>query len=339
MNISYKCKNCGSSMEYDAGTDSLVCMHCGNREKVKDIEREGVSLGTPEEGEIQLYSCPNCGAKLMADVYTAATVCAYCGSPVVLAERVSDDEAPQYVIPFKIGRKDAKEIYRKWTKSGFFTPKVFSSESVLNTIAGTYVPYWLYDCRVRVDMTADATRTETQRTKSTEKIYTHHYRIEREIDTGFERIPADASEKMPDEIMDRLEPFDYNELDSFRVPYLSGYQAEIVNGPSEAYSERAAQRAVEASIAEAKETIKGYNTVTVLKESHEIYDLSASYAMLPVWVLNYHYRGKDWQLYLNGQTGKKIGSLPVNPFRVALTFLGIGGAVFGIVMGVMTWLL
>ena len=359
VNISYKCKSCGSSMEYDAGTDSLVCSHCGNREKVTDLEKEqewqkirpqGDFSGQPEEDEgsaedaglgigseetLRLYSCPNCGAQLMADEYTAATVCAYCKSPVVLQERVNAEAAPKYVVPFKIGRKEAKEVFRKWTKSGFFTPRVFSSEAVLDTITGTYVPYWLYDCRVHMDMTAKATRVDTRRSGNKETIYTHHYHIEREIDMNFEHIPADASEKMPDEIMEKLEPFSYGELDEFRLPYLSGYMAECANGPAEAYSSHAFERAAQAAVIEGKNTIKGYSTVSVVKESHEIHDLVSTYAMMPVWVFNYRYRNKDWQLYLNGQTGKKIGKLPVDRLKAGLTFLAISGAFTALVATVM----
>ena len=377
MNISYKCKACGSSMEYDAGTDSLVCTHCGNREKVQDLEREqkeaqeqeqaqresagqaqGESSGSPFGGQegasdeaedaaygigteetLSLYSCPNCGAQLIADQYTAATVCAYCGSPVVLQERVSHKAAPEYVVPFKLGKKEAKEVFRKWTKSGFFTPRVFSSESVLDTITGTYVPYWLYDCGVHMELSAAATRVETKRSSKKETVYTHHFHIEREIDMNFKRIPADASEKMPDSIMEKLEPFSYNELNEFSMPYLSGYMAECVNGPAEAYSARAFERAREAAVIAAKNTIQGYATVSVLRESHEIHDVVSSYAMMPVWVLNYRFRDKNWQLFLNGQTGKKIGSLPVSRVKAALTFLALSGVLTGIAMAVFRFVL
>lgn len=41
----------------------------------------------------------------------------------------------------------------------------------------------------------------------------------------FEKIPVDASSKMPDENMDSIEPFDYKELKAFSNAYLPGFLA------------------------------------------------------------------------------------------------------------------
>ena len=45
----------------------------------------------------------------------------------------------------------------------------------------------------------------------------------------YSKVPVDASEKMNDEMMDKLEPFSYSELAPFEMPYLAGYLAEQYN--------------------------------------------------------------------------------------------------------------
>ena len=39
----------------------------------------------------------------------------------------------------------------------------------------------------------------------------------------FEKVPVDASSKMPDNHMDSIEPYDYNALKAFSTAYLPGF--------------------------------------------------------------------------------------------------------------------
>lgn len=42
----------------------------------------------------------------------------------------------------------------------------------------------------------------------------------------FEKVPVDASSKMPDDHMDSIEPYDYKKLKPFSTAYLPGYLAD-----------------------------------------------------------------------------------------------------------------
>ena len=46
---------------------------------------------------------------------------------------------------------------------------------------------------------------------------TQHYLVRRAGSVTFEKIPVDASSKMPDENMDSIEPFDYQALKPFSM--------------------------------------------------------------------------------------------------------------------------
>jgi hypothetical protein len=48
--------------------------------------------------------------------------------------------------------------------------------------------------------------------------------------------------------------------------------------------------------------------------------------LLPVYVMNYHYKGKGYRFFVNGQTGRISGKRPYSLARIALAIaLGIGG--------------
>ena len=53
---------------------------------------------------------------------------------------------------------------------------------------------------------------------------------------------------------------------------------------------------------------------------------------MPVWILNYNYKGKIHTFAMNGQTGKIVGKLPKSFGKIAAWFGGIFAGVTGILM-------
>jgi hypothetical protein len=60
--------------------------------------------------------------------------------------------------------------------------------------------------------------------------------------------------------------------------------------------------------------------------------------LLPIWVGNYHYRGRAFRVLVNGQTGKTAGDKPIDTVKVALlALMGVAVTVFG-GLGIWLWL-
>ena len=162
--------------------------------------------------------------------------------------------------------------------------------------------------------------------------YTDHFHVYRDVEAQFEKVPADASEKMDDDTMDKLEPFDYTALKPFAMPYLSGYLSERYNFTDEQMQSRVRKR-VDRYITEiARSTMLGYSTVSVLDNHISMNNKHNEYALLPVWMLNCRYHGKDFNFVLNGQTGKIVADRPISKGKAAAYFVGI----FVIMMIVLT---
>ncbi len=366
MVVTYKCPNCGSSMEFDGESGKLVCDNCGTQLTVEEYavrrsggdegeDREAAARAAEEEkafeshslgedsytraeqtaGEtiqVQIFRCPSCGAELMTDEHTVATICSYCGNPGLILDRVSGVQSPKAVLPFRITKEQAVERFLKWTRNGLLTPSDFTSKNTLEKITGMYVPYWLYDYRINVDMKARATRSHVTRRGDMEYTYTDHYQVYRSVDTEFEKIPVDASKRMDDKVMESLEPYDYQDLKEFEMGYLSGYVADKYDAGSEELQDRAKARAREAAIGVTRSTIGGYHTVQVMDQRVHIQEKQVDYVMMPVWVLNYRYQEKDYSFMLNGQTGKLHGKLPISKGKMAKWFGIISGVSFAAIM-------
>lgn len=256
MPITYKCPNCGAAMEFDSTAQKLKCPSCQMEMDVQDYEKQyGHLYSDAEAGEnaqsaqsegqkgkgsmnMKVYHCQSCGAELLADEYTSATICSFCGNPSLVEDRLSGEFSPSSVIPFQIDREAAKKMYKSWVKKGLLTPKTLSTESTIEKISGVYVPFWLYDFDAETEMTAKAEKIRTERHGDTEYTYTDHFHVYRDVEVQFEKVPADASEKMDDDTMDKLEPFDYTALKPFAMPYLSGYLSERYNFTDEQMQSR-----------------------------------------------------------------------------------------------------
>ncbi|MCI8504662.1 MAG: hypothetical protein HFI67_00545 [Lachnospiraceae bacterium] len=359
MVITYKCPSCGAPMVFDPESQKLTCGHCGTGLSVKEYEEkygkplmreeteqekaagrmDAKPVETEEEGSrvsydqgstmnVKKYHCSSCGAEVITDETTAASICGFCGSPTLLEERMEGAKRPERVLPFQITREQAVEKFRAWTKRGLFTPKGFRSQSTIDKITGIYVPFWLVDYRVGVRLHAHCTRTRVTRSDDTEYIYTDHYDVRRNVKAGYEKIPMDASEKMDDETMDLLEPFNYQELKPFDLPYLSGYLADIYSYTEKDMEGRGKKRVRGYALAEARGTISGYSGVNVVEQQLRVDETGAEYVLLPVWMLNYRYQGKQYQFAINGQTGKLVGTLPISKGRMFGWWAGLTGGFF-----------
>lgn len=334
MVVNYKCPNCGAPMIYDEKTDTLLCEHCDTKQKVSDVndqEQSTVESDEQEEPEFMSfhgYKCPNCGAEIVTDDNTAATFCSFCGSPTLIEDRLSGVQKPRRIIPFKIGKEQAQERFKKWTRKGLLTPGVFSSQAVVEKITGIYVPFWLYNYDADIELDARATRIRHERRGDWEYTHTDHYLIHRRAFTKFDNVPADASEKMNDEMMDTLEPFDYNQLKGFDLPYLSGYYAEKYSYDANEMAPRVEKRVRKYGVDATMETIHGYASVTPMRRNIRLRRTKAEYVLMPVWQLNYSWQGKMYSFMINGESGKQVGKLPTSKVKAAVWWAGITAVCF-----------
>lgn len=335
MASSYVCPGCGSTMEFDAQSQKMKCGHCETMLSVEELdmindysksqEDEVVGdFGSDNETESFVsYKCPSCGAELLTDENTTATFCSFCGTPTLVESRLDDELKPSKIVPFKIKDEEAKKTFREWAKKGLFTPSNFYAGSTVDKIRGVYVPFWLYDYNAELNVKCECEIITHETRGDYEYVHTDHYMVMRDVEADYNKIPADAAEEMPDDVMDKLEPFEYKDLTEFQKPYLSGYYAEKYGYTAEDMSERIEKRVKDYIWDTTKATIVGYDNVKVLNKSNRLKRKNAEYVLMPVWFLNYHYNNKEYMFTLNGQTGKIVAERPCSKAKEAVWFAGL----------------
>ena len=268
-----------------------------------------------EADGLRVYNCPSCGAELICDASTAATSCPYCGNPTVVPGQFSGALRPDYILPFRLSKDDAVQALRAHYKGKPFLPRSFTAANHIEQIQGVYVPFWLFDGGAEGAASYRASNTNVFVAGDYEITETRHYHVVRAGSLAFEKIPVDASSKMPDDHMDSIEPFDYTQLQPFSTAYLPGYLADKYDVTIDDSRDRADSRCRETLAQALRDTVTGYGTCLPEHEDIALRRGKVHYALLPVWMLSTKWRGQDFLFAMNGQTGKLVGDLPTDRGR------------------------
>ncbi len=352
----YKCPCCGGAIEFDSSSQKMKCPYCDTEfdvETLKDYDAE-LSKEKPDdmhwetsagkewaEGEtegLRTYICKSCGGEIVGDENTAATACPFCGNPVVMTGNLSGDLKPDYIIPFKLDKKAAKEGLMKHLSGKRLLPKIFKSQNHIDEVKGVYVPFWLFDTDVDADIRYRATTVRTWSDSDYDYTETSFYSVFRGGNIGFERVPVDGSSKMADDLMESVEPFDFKDAVDFQTAYLSGYLADKYDVTADQSVDRANDRVKHSTEAAFASTVTGYTTVNPENSSVRFSNGTAKYALYPVWILNTTWNGEKYTFAMNGQTGKFVGNLPVDKKAAARWTFGLTAAIGAAVYG-LSWLL
>ena len=320
----YQCPACGGPLRFSGTTQKLECDYCGSSYTVEEIDKK-YNQAQAQEGMPGMveYNCPSCGAQLFCDETTAATSCPYCGNNQVLHTQFKGGKLPQKIIPFKVEKAAAIQGLKNHYKGKRLLPKVFSAQNHIEEVKGVYVPFWLFDGHVDIQLDMKATRSAVHYTSKEKVVTTSHYDVTRGGTVKFEKISVDASKKMDDALMDSIEPFDYESLCDFSSAYLPGFFAEVYDVSTEECYERAKVRAENTAVDEIRNSVSGYDTVTVQNKRVKLTNDKVTYAFMPVWVLSTKWRDKNYIFAMNGQTGKMVGDLPVDKGLFWKYFFGI----------------
>ena len=296
----FRCKNCGGNVIYSPERHGMYCPFCES--EGSDERAEG------QTGELTL--CPNCGGQVEVQEHTSATQCPYCDSFLIFNERVEGQYAPRMMIPFQMGKENCKKSLREKFRKCRFAPTDFLSEARLSGMQGVYVPYWFYDYDTVCRFQGEGTKVRVWRSGDKEYTETSVYGIVRSMDICFEKIPVDASEQMPDDVMDLIAPFQYGQMVDFKPEFMSGFYGEKYNMASGDVENRARALMKEDATKLLRESYAGYNTVRTVQEDISVRDSKVAYGLLPVWKYIYRYREEEYPFYVNGQTGKIVGTAP-----------------------------
>jgi hypothetical protein len=182
----------------------------------------------------------------------------------------------------------------------------------LEKLRGIYVPFWLYDYKTDVDYHAVGTKVRHWTRGDRRYTETSYFNVYRKLHINFDGIPVDASLAMDDKIMDLMEPYKYGGLIPNDNKYLSGFEAETYNYTPDQMEPRAIDKINNDTDEWIKKATSNYTTLTNVNKNVHHSRIANRFALLPVWEYEYRYNGQNYKFYVNGQTGKCVGTAPLS---------------------------
>lgn len=346
------CKNCGAKLNFAPGTDSLECQFCGALNEIKineEARAEAIQeldfnayinnqIDIAPKIEISTIKCNACGGETSFDPNIVSDECDFCGSPLVSSEaHTSQVIAPKAILPFKINQKEGFNLYKTWLNKLWFAPnKLKKQAKQTEELSGIYTPYWTYDSDTNTNYTGqrgdDYQTTETYyedgQQKSRTVTKTRWTYTSGRVSRFFDDIMVPASNTLPRKYIDKLEPWDLQNLVPYDTKYLAGFKTETYQlGLPEGFT--LAKEKMDPIIrSDIKRNIGGDHQ-TISSMNTQYYKTTFKHILLPIWLSAYKYNEKVYRFMINARTGEVQGERPWSWFKITLAVLGVAAIIGG----------
>lgn len=353
----FPCSQCGAQVEYVPGTTVLKCPFCSAESPVpaeflaapggadaleldyaEAIDR--LERSSPTSVKL-MATCESCHATVDPPAGVTSFSCPFCGTNIVATQQACAVLRPNAILPFKLGREKATELYRGWVKSRWFAPNRLKRQALLDaSLAGMYVPAWTYD-------TETTTRYTGQRGDTyyvTQTVVVNGRTQVRQVPkirwspaSGTVRVPFNdvlvkASDSLPSEMLWDLAPWDLQNVVPYADDYLAGFSAEKYRtGLKEGFE--VAKGLMQPSIDRSICADIGGDHQRIESKRTSYAGITYKHLLLPVWVSAYRYDGKVYRFLVNARTGEVQGERPWSWVKIALAVLA-GLVVVGVIAAV-----
>lgn len=277
------------------------------------------------------FTCNSCGGEIIGSPDMVSSKCPWCNNNFVATSQLTSTRVPDRMIPFAMTKEQALKKFKKQMEDLKLLPKAFKNVTV-EDIQGVYVPYWLYDATVAGQGNYKCEKIRTW--SDSDYDYTEHkqYNVYRSANVAFLDVPVAGTTKVTEALTESIEPYDYSKSVDFSPAYLTGFMTNKYDVAAEQANPRALERMKDSTEKVLSNSLSGYETVTTLSTSIQPAFGELEYVFLPVWLMNVHFRGRNYNYAMNGQTGKFVGTFPVSRAKFWGGFFGIAvplTAVFG----------
>lgn len=338
------CKNCGAKLNFAPGTSSLECQYCGalneievdektRAEATKEIDFDefiNSQVDAAPKQEVVTIKCEACGADTTFDQNVVSQDCAFCGSPLVVDNGQSKSLLqPKALLPFKIKDKEAMDMFKTWLKKLWWAPNKLKHYARSGKIAGVYIPYWTYDSNTNTfyrgergdDYQETETFTNSEGETETRTVTKTNWRnVSGNVHEVFDDVLVPASQSLPRKYVEKLEPWDLDQLLPYDSKYLSGFKAESYQiGVKEGFQK--AQNKMEVVIRNSINRDIGGDHQKIHSMNTNYNDTTFKHILLPLWISAYRFNNKTYRFLVNARTGEVQGERPYSWIKIVAAII------------------
>ena len=353
----FPCEKCGAKIEFDPVSRSLKCPYCGHATVIAEptseaeeqvverdfeeyLEKLESGSGSPIAGHASQVRCSGCGAMVLLEDKVVTEKCPFCSTHLEnKPESAASMIPPESLVPFKRDFRQAREAFEKWIGGLWFAPNELKQAANLGQLNGIYVPYWTYDSmtntRYRGERgddyqdTESYTETDAQGntvTKTRTVTRTRWSSVSGRVQHFFDDVLVCGTKSVPSHLVSYLAPWDLENLEPFKADFLSGFKTERYGiGLKDGFGE--AKQIMEPQIVRLIHRDIGGDHQRITSKQTQYMAITFKHLLLPVWVANYRYQQKLFQILVNGRTGKLSGERPWSVWKIVRLILLILAAI------------
>ena len=330
----FACPGCGGEAVWTPAKKALVCPYCGtvspaelkaDGSLIEENDLVSALRAIPDEergwaAQRKTVRCQSCQAISVFDEKRVAQRCDFCGSSSLL--NVDDIQAPirpGSLLPFKIAETKVREDIRRWYSSHFWARSNLGDKALTDTLHGLYLPYWTFDAHAECPWQAEAGYYYYTRDKDgRQQRHTRWEFASGHVSEDFDDVLVPASRGVHESLLSALEPFPTaTDLVPYDPGYLSGwvveqYQIDLIQ------SAQSSRNRMDALLRSACSRQVPGDTQRGLQISPDYSQQTFKHVLLPVWLLTYTYGSKNYQVAVNGVTGKITGEYPLSWIKISI---------------------
>ncbi len=324
----YLCPKCGGRVEFNIQANQLTCLYCdyvpktGQEHLAADAERSVFEVLPTESGHRwaasqQQLSCHRCGAVSLWPPEQKAIECPYCASHQMIASVETEALVdPQGIAVMQISEKEAIRRTQAWFGRGWFAPDDLSRAVKKHALHPAYYPFWIFDGTVEVHWSCEINESSTDASNWVMRSGSEFKLFNDIIIPGLQRLSFKDLKK--------LGPYNLMDIVEFKPEFLAGWPALTYDRPLAKATLLARERVVQYLRQQLPNRVAPGRQKRGLKTGGIKWsDITFKYILLPLWTGTYHYQGKPYQIFVNGQTGKVSGEKPWDMVKTILLITSV----------------
>jgi hypothetical protein len=309
----FMCPKCGGRMSFAPDGQSLICEYCTRDQKLgvsgsaneKDfIIAMATARGHGKPLQEQVFHCNGCGAEFILPPNQISASCVYCDSPhVVSLEKTKDLLAPDAIIPHVFDQKHAIGLLIEWVERNQIKP-----EKKVELPRGLYLPLWTFDVGGAIDYTAEKIQVEEDSfpVRGERKVV----RVTDQYAVFVDDLPLPASRKPSAVFLKLIPTFELKSLKPYDPRFLASWPAEIYDVPMADASLDARSQAYSQARRDLPPLLDNMSLVHTSSANLTIESFKLN--LLPVWMTEIPFDGREHLVLINGQSGVVASDIPDN---------------------------
>lgn len=292
-------------------------------------------LNLYKESQVILSTCPKCGGNCEYNPTYKNLKCSLCGSirkikatndnlvPILLKDTLSkgaEDELnsgvgikPQGILTFNLGHNDAINYLEQWFENEPKAPKDLHKNYRNLEIDGLYIPFWSFSAKTLSHYSYEIGEYSYDESKEPGLEKLDFIREHGECEDLFRDVLVCAIMQPRCFWIEEGSYYDMSKLEDFNSKYLSGFRAQMYTKTAEEGFTRA-KLLMKRLVGDA---LQDNNSISFrnLNLDIEFSDITYMHILLPIYSINYTYKGRKYYAIVNGQTGEIRGKVPTRPIK------------------------